>query len=41
MAKFYDIANLIDQNYQNNCYVQMDVDEFFKIFIDQIEDNLK
>ena len=28
MAKFYDIVNLIDKNYQDNCYVEIDNDEF-------------
>lgn len=28
MAKFYDIANLIDENYHINEYVKIDYDEF-------------
>ena len=39
MAKFYDIANLIDNNYQNNCYVQIDNDEFQERIKNYIQSN--
>ena len=39
MAKFYDIANLIDNNYQNNCYVQIDNDEFQERIRNYIQNN--
>ena len=39
MAKFYDIANLIDKNYQNNCYVQIDNDEFQERIRNYIQNN--
>lgn len=39
MAKFYDIANLIDKNYQNNCYVQIDNDEFQERIRNYIQSN--
>ena len=39
MAKFYDIANLIDKNYQDNCYVQIDNDEFNERIRNYIQSN--
>ena len=39
MAKFYDIANLIDKNYQNNCYIQIDNDDFEERVRNYIQNN--
>ena len=39
MAKFYDISNLIDNNYHLNCFVQIDDDEFQERIRNYIQNN--